>query len=187
AKMQLFLQFIVETTLLFLLAAALAIGLVYVLMPVFNQVSGKELALDLTNGNIWMIILLTIIGTLLASSIYPAILLSGFEPLKALKGKISTSIGDVMFRKILVVTQFTFSIILIVGTIVITSQLRYIRSKQLGYNKSHVFGVWMRDMTPHYEAVRADLMSQPGILDVTRSNGNIVNIGGISGDNDWDG
>jgi len=187
AKVQLFLQFIIETTLLFVLAAVLAIGLVYVLIPVFNQVSGKQLVLDLSDLHIWMVILLTIIGTLLASSIYPAILLSGFEPLKALKGKISTSIGDIMFRKVLVVTQFAFSIILIVGTIVITGQLRYMRSKQLGYDKSHVFGVWMRDMVPHYEAVRADLMSQPGILDITRSNGNIVNIGGISGENDWDG
>lgn len=187
AKVQLFLQFIIETALLFVLAAVLAIGLVYVLMPLFNKVSGKQLVLDLSDLHIWMVILLTIIGTLLASSIYPAILLSGFEPLKALKGKISTSVGDVMFRKILVVTQFAFSIILIVGTIVITSQLRYMRSKQLGYDKSHVFGVWMRDMVPHYEAIRADLMSQPGIVDITRSNGNIVNIGGISGDNDWDG
>src|SRR6202000_1130969 len=174
AKMQLFLQFIVETTLLFLLAAALAIGLVYVLMPVFNQVSGKELALDLTNGNIWMIILLTIIGTLLASSIYPAILLSGFEPLKALKGKISSSIGDVLFRKILVVTQFTFSIILIIGTIVITNQLNYIRNRGIGYDKTDVIAVWMRDMAPHYDAVKAELLKQPGVLAVTRSNQNIA-------------
>lgn len=187
AKMHLFMQFIIETALLFVLAAALAIGLVYILIPLFNQVSGKQLAFILTDMHVWIVILLTIIGTLLASSIYPAILLSGFEPLKALKGKISASVGDAMFRKILVVTQFAFSIILIVGTIVITGQLRYMRSKQLGYDKSHVFGVWMRDMVPHYDAVRAGLMSQPGISDVTRSNGNIVNIGGISGDNDWDG
>ncbi len=187
AKIHLFMQFIIETSLLFILAAALALGLVYVLMPIFNQVAGKQLIFDLTDKHIWMVILLTILGTLIASSIYPAILLSGFEPLKALKGKISATVGDVMFRKILVVTQFSFSIILIVGTIVITSQLRYIRSKALGYDKSHVFSIWMRDMMPHYDAVKAELLKQPGILDITRSNQYIVQMGGISGDNDWDG
>lgn len=187
AKMHLFLQFIVETALLFLIAAALAIGLIFALMPVFNRVSGKELVFNLADFHIWLVILLTISGTLIASSIYPALLLSSFEPLKALKGKISAGMGDVLFRKILVVTQFSFSIILIVGTIVITSQLNYIRSKDLGYDKTNVFGLWMRDMAPHYEAVKAELLKQPGILDVTRSNQNIIRIGGISGATDWDG
>jgi putative ABC transport system permease protein len=187
AKAHLFMQFIVETALLFLLATALAIALIFVLMPVFNQVSGKHLTFNLADYHIWLVISATITGTLAASSIYPALLLSSFEPLKALKGKISAGIGDVLFRKILVVTQFAFSIILIVGTIVITGQLNYIRSKELGYDKTNVFGFWMRNAAKHYDAVKAELLKQPGVLDVTRSTGNIVNIGGISGDNDWDG
>ncbi|MBS1504161.1 MAG: ABC transporter permease, partial [Bacteroidetes bacterium] len=132
-------------------------------------------------------ILCTIAGTLIASSIYPALLLSSFEPLKALKGKISTGIGDAMFRKILVIMQFSFSIVLIVGTIVITGQLRYIHSKNLGYDKEHVFSFWMRDMAPHYDAVKAELMKQPGVADVTRSNQNIVRFGGFTGGADWEG
>jgi len=187
AKSQLFMQFIVETALLFLLSAVLALGLIHFLMPVFNQLSGKQLIFDITDYHIWIVIVLTISGTLLASSIYPAILLSSFEPLKALKGKISASIGDVMFRKILVVTQFMFSIMLIVGTIVITSQLNYIRSRQLGYDKNHTFSFPMRDMNNHYDAVRAELLKQPGVLDVTRSNQNIIQMNGISGETDWDG
>lgn len=187
AKTHLFMQFIVETALLFLIAAALAIGLIFALMPLFNQVSGKQLVFDLTDYHIWLVILLTIAGTLLASSIYPALLLSSFEPLKALKGKISAGIGDVLFRKVLVVTQFSFSIILIVGTIVITNQLSYIRSKDLGYDKTNVFALFMRDMTQYYDAVKPELLRQPGVLDVTRSNQNIVQIGGISGATDWDG
>lgn len=187
AKVHLFLQFIIETALLFLIAAGLAIVLIYTLMPLFNQLSGKQLLFNLADYRLWMILLATITGTLTISSIYPALLLSSFEPLKALKGKISAGIGDVTFRKILVVTQFTFSVILIIGTIVITGQLSYIRSKQLGYDKSHVFAFWMRDMTKHYDAVKAELLKQPGITAVTRSNANIIHIGGISGDNDWDG
>jgi putative ABC transport system permease protein len=187
AKSHLFLQFIVETTLLFLIAAGLAILLIYALMPAFNQLSGKQLVFNLKNYHIWMVILATISGTLIVSSIYPALLLSSFEPLKALKGKISAGVGDATFRKILVVTQFTFSVVLIIGTIVITNQLNFIRSKQLGYDKSHVFAFWMRDMAKHYDAVKSELLKQPGVLGVTRSNSNIVSLGGFSGDNDWDG
>ncbi len=129
AKWQLFSQFIVETALLFFFATILALGCIYLAMPLFNQVSGKHLSFHVTDYHVWIVILLTIAGTLLASSIYPALLLSSFEPLKALKGKISAGVGDALFRKILVVVQFSFSIILIVGTIIITSQLGYIRSQ----------------------------------------------------------
>jgi putative ABC transport system permease protein len=187
AKSHLFMQFIIETALLFLLAAAFAIGLIFILMPLFNQVSGKQLVFNLADYRIWLVVLATITGTLAASSIYPALLLSSFEPLKALKGKISAGIGDVLFRKILVVTQFVFSIVLIVGTIVITGQLNYIRSKDLGYDKTNVFTFGMRAIGTHYDAVRAELLKQPGILDVTRSSALIVSIGGIDGTPDWDG
>jgi putative ABC transport system permease protein len=187
AKSHLFMQFMVETALLFVLAATLAIALIYVLMPVFNQVSGKQLVFNPADYHIWLVILLTITGTLIASSIYPALLLSSFQPLKALKGKISNSIGDVLFRKILVVTQFAFSIMLIAGTIVITMQLNYIRTKQLGYDRAHVLTYNMGGMFKHYEAVKAELLKQPGVLAVTRASGNIVSLGNITGSTDWEG
>lgn len=187
AKIQLFMQFIVEATLLFSLAVVLALFLISALIPAFNQLADKQLSLSLSDYHVWTIILLAIAGTLAASSIYPALLLSSFEPLKALKGKISSGIGDVMFRKILVVTQFVFSVVLIIGTIVITSQLNYIRSKKLGYDKTNVFSFWMRDAAKHYDAIKNELLKQPGVLAVTRSNQNIVRFGGMSGDNDWDG
>ncbi|BAU55325.1 ABC transporter permease [Mucilaginibacter gotjawali] len=186
-KAQLFIQFIVETALLFSLATFLAIGLIYLLMPLFNQVASKQLVFNPGDYHIWLVILVAVAGTLAASSIYPALLLSSFEPLKALKGKISAGIGDVLFRKILVVTQFTFSIILIIGTIIITGQLNYMRSKNLGYDKSDVISVWMRDMAPHYEAAKAELLKQPGVLAVTRTNQNIVRFQGFTGDVQWDG
>ncbi|MGZ3813034.1 MAG: ABC transporter permease, partial [Mucilaginibacter sp.] len=187
AKLHLFMQFIVETALLFLLAAALAIGLIFILMPIFNQLSGKQLAFNLADYRIWPVILATIAATLAASSIYPALLLSSFEPLKALKGKVSAGVGDVLFRKILVVTQFVFSIVLIVGTIVIMGQLNYIRSKDLGYDRANVFTFDMRAIGPHYDAVRAQLLKQPGILDVTRCDEPIVNMDRLNGTPDWDG
>lgn len=186
-KVQLFMQFLVETALLFLIATAFALFAIYLLMPVFNELAGKQLVFSLLNPHIWAIIAITVIATLALSSIYPALLLSSFEPLKALKGKISASIGDALFRKALVVVQFTFSVILIASTLIITRQLKYIQSKNLGYDKSHTFGMWMRDASMHYDAVRAELLKQPGVEDVTRATGNIVNSSMFSGDNSWDG
>lgn len=187
ARWQLFLQFIVETTLLFVFAVVVSLISVYVLLPLFNRVSGKEIAINFSNYHIWILILSSIIGTLIISSIYPAILLSSFEPIKALKGKISAGISSAMFRKILVVVQFTFSIVLITGTIVIGNQLRYIQSKQLGYDKENVLTMPMIHMAPHLDAIRSDLLKQPGVIDVTWSSGDIIDIGGQTGDNEWDG
>jgi putative ABC transport system permease protein len=187
ARMQLFTQFLVETVLMFSLSTLFAIMLMYVLVPVFNQISGKKLVLEFADYRIWRIIGLTIFGTLVASSIYPAMLLSSFEPLKSLKGKVSGRISEAVFRKVLVVIQFAVSVVLIAGTFIISNQLKYIRSKALGYDKSHVFSFYMRDMGQHFQAAKADLLSQPGISAVTRSNTNVVHIGGQTGNNDWDG
>ncbi|WP_315815863.1 FtsX-like permease family protein [Paraflavitalea speifideaquila] len=187
AKMQLFMQFIVETLILFVLATVLAILLIYALMPFYNNLSGKDSSFSLSDLNVWTTIGITIIGTLIASSIYPALLLSSFKPILALKGKLSIGIGNTRFRQILVVTQFSLSVILIIGTLVIGRQMKYIQEKALGYDKSHVFTLNMRDMEKHYEAVKADLLKQPGITGITSADGNLVALGSTTGDTDWEG
>jgi putative ABC transport system permease protein len=186
-KWQLFIQFILESLLLFSLVTILALGLIYLLMPLFNRVSGKELEFNLSNPKIWFVVGFSIAGTLAASSIYPALLLSSFDPLKAMKGKMTMGIGDAMFRKILVVTQFMFSVGLIIGTLVISRQLNYIRSKELGFDKNHVLSFWMRDMTKSFDAAKSVILRQPGVLSVTRASGSIISIGNLTGDTDWDG
>lgn len=186
-RRQLFAQFVIETVLFFAIAVMLSLAAVKLLMPVYNTVSGKEMQFDLLSGSVWKVIALTITGSLIASSIYPALLLSSFKPINALKGKLSLGIGNVVFRKGLVVTQFIFSIVLIIGTLIINQQLKYIREKDLGYDKSFVFGLGMGGIYGHYDAVRAELMGQPGVLDVTRAGDNIVNIDNNTGDTDWDG
>ncbi|MDQ2752362.1 MAG: FtsX-like permease family protein, partial [Bacteroidota bacterium] len=187
AKWQLFLQFIIETILLFVFAIIISLILVYVLLPLFNQISGKNIVINFADYHIWIIVLSSVLGTLVLSSIYPAILLSSFEPVKALKGKMSARISSALFRKILVVIQFTFSIVLITGTIVIGNQLRYIQSKQLGYDKENVLTMPMIHMAPHLDAIRADLLKQRGVTNVTWSGGDIIDLGGQTGDNEWDG
>src|ERR1700683_248578 len=88
SKIHLFLQFVVETALLFLISAILAVGLVALAIPLFNQVAGKELIFDIGNGSMWTVIGCTIGATMLASSIYPALLLSSFDPLKILRSRL---------------------------------------------------------------------------------------------------
>src|SRR4029079_11059245 len=173
--------------LLFLLAVALALTFVYLLTPLFNQVSSKDIRVDFFDLRIWKVISLAILGTLLVSSIYPAILLSSFQPIKALKGKMSAGISNAVFRKVLVVIQFAFSVILITGTIIIGNQLKYIRSKQLGYDKENVLSLWTINMTPHFDAIKSELLKQPGISNVTWASVNIITYGGQTGDNSWDG
>ncbi|MET0463667.1 MAG: ABC transporter permease [Chitinophagaceae bacterium] len=187
-KMQLFLQFVLETVLLFFIAAAAAVALIPLLLPVFNSISGKQLQFDIGNLDMWLVIGGCVLATLIVSSIYPALLLSSFEPLKALKGKAALRINDVVFRKALVVVQFAFSVILIAGTFVIGRQLNFIRSKQLGYDKENVLSFNMRYMGKHYDAVKANLLKQSGVLDITRSNNEeIVSYNGQTGNNDFDG
>ena len=104
-----------------------------------------------------------------------------------MRGKISAGISNALFRKVLVVIQFTFSIILIAGTIVIGDQLQYIRSKQLGYDKDNVLQMRMINMSTHLDAVKADLLKQPGITDVTYTDADIIDYGNQTGANEWDG
>src|SRR5690606_20263217 len=115
---QLFLQFIIETFLLFATAVLFALFIIYLTLPFYNDISGKQLSLALTEGTFWMVVGLAIAGTLLMSSIYPALLLASFKPLEALKGRITASLGTELLRKILVVFQFSIAIVLIIGTLV---------------------------------------------------------------------
>ncbi|WP_183559294.1 ABC transporter permease [Mucilaginibacter sp. SP1R1] len=185
-RKHLFTQFILETVLCFLIALILAFTLIFAIMPLYNSIAGKQMHFDLFDTRVWQVVAITVLTTLVASSIYPALLLSSFKPINALKGKISGT-GNGTFRKVLVVSQFAFSIGLIIGTIIINKQLNYIQQKQLGYDRAYVFGLQMHGMESHYEAIKADLLSRPEIKGVTTSDGSIVSSGSTTSDTDWDG
>jgi putative ABC transport system permease protein len=186
-KKQLFAQFVIETVLFFSIALILSFVLIELLMPLYNDVSGKQMHFNLLDAGVWKVIGITIVATLGASSIYPAFLLSSFKPLNALKGKMSLGVGNTAFRKTLVVCQFIFSIGLIIGTLIINGQLKFIREKELGYDKSYVLSFPMRDMQKNYLALRPQLLSEPGIKDITTANDDIVSINNSTSDTEWDG
>lgn len=187
-KLQLFTQFIFESALLFVIGSALALVIVKLLFPFFNELSGKDLVFSLSNPNMWKIIGAAIIGSLVVASIYPALLLSSFKPIEALKGKLSFGGGNTQFRKVLVVTQFVFSVALIISTIVISLQLKFVREKNLGYDREHVLAVSIREeMYQHYDAVRTELKKMPGVIDVSSSDASVTAINSTTSDTDWEG
>ncbi|MBE7178478.1 MAG: ABC transporter permease [Mucilaginibacter polytrichastri] len=187
-RKQLIIQFLVESALCFMIASALSLVLIAALMPAFNTLAGKSIRFSLFDAEIWQVIAATVGLTLLLSSVYPAVMLSSFRPLLALKGKIAGEIGTATFRKVLVTVQFAFSVGLIIATIVISRQLNYVQSKNPGYDRSQVFRVNMSDeMQKHIPAIKSELLKEKSIRGVALADNNLVNIGNTTGDTDWEG
>jgi putative ABC transport system permease protein len=132
-------QFLFESVLISLISLVLALGLAAMLLPVFNQLSGKEMGIGVFAGP-WMlpaIVGLVVVVGVLAGS-YPAFFLSAFQPVKVLKGKVSGGMRTGWLRNTLVVFQFMISIFLLVGTAVVYRQLKYIQSRDLGFDRNQV-------------------------------------------------
>jgi putative ABC transport system permease protein len=186
-KGSLFLQFLSESLIIFLIALVVATGIIYLVMPLYNNIAGKNIIFQPWSPGVLAVYGLALLATLLLAGIYPAITLSSFKPLEAMKGKISGIGSKGNFRKVLVVVQFSFSIILIASTIIIGKQLKYIREKNLGWDRENVFSFYMRNIDSHYAAVKAELLKEPGILGVTESGRDIVNTHSSTSSADWDG
>src|SRR6202000_2730888 len=132
-------QFLTESVMVTLAGAILAVTVAWALLPLFNDISGKELVVS-SRLIRWMIpillVFVLIIGCLAGS--YPAFFLSAFQPIDVLKGKLSRGFKGGGLRSFLVVFQFAISIFLITGTLVVYNQLKYIQSRDLGFNRDHV-------------------------------------------------
>lgn len=151
-------QFLAESLVVALLSLVVALLIIYLILPYFNTLGGKNLALDLTNVQIITGLLgITVFTGLLAGS-YPALYLSGFVPAAVLKGNFAGAGSGSVFRNTMVVIQFAVSISLIVGTTIVYRQLRYIQHLNLGFDKENLLYVPMTgEMWPKYDALRASL------------------------------
>ncbi|HEV2480545.1 MAG TPA: ABC transporter permease [Puia sp.] len=162
-------QFMIESILLSFISMLLALGLAYLLLPVFNQLSGKQMVIGLFSRT-WlvpaMLALVVIVGILAGS--YPAFYLSAFRPIAVLKGNVAAGFKTGWLRNSLVVFQFGISIFLLVGTAVIYRQLSYIHSRALGFNREQVLIV---DNTWHLgngiRAFKERLLKLPGVEGAT--------------------
>ncbi|HTE07766.1 MAG TPA: ABC transporter permease, partial [Flavitalea sp.] len=153
-------QFLAESLVVALLSLVLALLIIYLVLPYFNTLGGKNLSLDFSNGRIVTGLLgITVITGLLAGS-YPALYLSGFVPATVLKGNFTGGGSGSLFRNTMVVIQFAVSISLIVGTTVVYRQLKYIQQLNLGYDKENLLYVPMTgELWSKYESLRTRLGS----------------------------
>ncbi len=139
AKGQLIGQFLTESTVVSLLSAIVAFLVVFLILPYFNEIASRPLAMTqiLTTGNILVFVLIVLLVGLLAG-LYPAFFISSFKPVSVLKGKLKNSKGGIQLRNILVVLQFAISIALVSSTILVYNQMGYLLSKPLGFDKDQV-------------------------------------------------
>jgi putative ABC transport system permease protein len=151
-------QFLAESLVVAFLSLVLALLMIYVALPFFNTLGGKNLALDFSNGQLVSgLLLITLITGLIAGS-YPALYLSGFLPATVLKGNFNAGTSGSLFRNTMVVVQFAVSISLIVGTAIVYRQLNYIQKLNLGYDKENLLYVRMSgEMWSKYDALRTKL------------------------------
>ncbi|PWV45855.1 ABC transporter permease [Chitinophaga sp. S165] len=164
-KSSLIIQFLAESVLTSCCAMIIAICLAAILLPYLNDLSGKSLSITPASLT-WIFPLLFVIVIIvgLMAGAYPAFFLSSFEPVKVLKGKLSTGFKNSWLRNSLVIFQFAAAILLIVGTLVIYNQLSFIRNKQLGYNRQQVLvlentqALWI-----HAKGFKEDVMKVPGV------------------------
>lgn len=156
-------QFIGESLLITFFSMILAYALVFILLPQFNFITDKEISLQITSEILLFSIGTVIITGLMAGS-YPALYLTHFNPVKVLKGEIKSSAGEIWARKGLVIFQFTITIILIVGVIVIHRQTNYALTKNLGYNRDNVVFFNQEGTIPEKrEAFFTELRKIPGV------------------------
>ena len=170
-KLELIRQFLLESVLITAIALLLAVVLMYLMLPVFNNLAGQNLSLNLSDHPFLIpgLLLIMVVTGLLAGS-YPAFYLSSFKPVAVLKGKFVSGKRTIGLRSGLVVFQFFISIILIVSTTVVYNQLSYMRNKNLGYNKDQVMIVsntWM--LGKNQEAFRQQLQRDPRVAAISGS------------------
>ena len=170
-RQQLIGQFLSESILVALCAFVLSILLVLLMIPLFNRMADKEMSLPWSTGIFWVIAVgFTIITGLIAGS-YPAFFLSRFEPIKVLKGTFRVGRYASLPRKVLVVVQFTFSIALIIGTIIVFKQIEHARNRPVGYNRDGLITINMTtpDLYGHYDAIRQELLATGVVANMAES------------------
>jgi putative ABC transport system permease protein len=171
ARKNLIAQFLTESTLVTLVSTFIAIILAILLLPLFNQVSGKQLGFTMQSLT-WLapslIVIVIVVGFLAGS--YPALYLSGFQPIEVLKGKLSAGFKSSVLRSSLVVFQFGISIALIICTLVIYNQLNYIHNKSLGFNRDQVLVIKNTNVLgKQVQLLKQEVKQMPGVANATMS------------------
>lgn len=181
-------QFLGESILISFLAGVVAIGIVALSLPAFNQLVEKQLSMQFGNPYHWLFAFAFILVTGLIAGSYPAFFLSSFSPVRVLKGTFKAANALVTPRKLLVILQFTFAITLIICTIIITNQIRHAKERDTGYEKDKVVFVSLTgDIGKNFELIKNDLLKKNIATGVTKSMSPITQRYSDGWGIDWDG
>ena len=171
ARKHLIFQFLAESTMVTFIAVIIALAAAMLILPAFNHFAGKNIVVN-SHTLIWLapsaLIAILLIGFL--AGLYPAFFLSAFNPMQVLKGKISAGFKGGALRSFLVVLQFSISIFLIIGTLVIYNQLHYIQNRDLGYNRNQVLIIQHAfELGDHAKTFKQEIKQLPGVTNATLS------------------
>jgi putative ABC transport system permease protein len=187
-KKSLIAQFIAESIMLAFIAGVLSIIVVLFVLPAYDQLVGVKLFIDFSNPYYWLFVLLFILFTGLLAGLYPAFYLSSFKPIKVLKGTFKLSGSVVTPRKVLVVLQFTFAIILIIGTIIVEEQIKYAQNRDAGYSRDNLaFLIEFGDAHKSYELIKRGLLESGAATAVAQTSAPMTESWGDSWGFSWDG
>ena len=188
-RRQLVFQFFSESLLAATLAFLLSLGLVLLILPFFNGVADKKITVLWGSPAFWLLGAGFTLFTGLIAGSYPAFYLSSFRPVKVLKGVFRVGRLAAVPRKVLVVVQFTVSVTLIIGTIVVFKQIQFARSRPVGYSQDGLVTVEMStsDLYTHYTAVRNDLLNSGMVSEVALSNSPATGVNYTGGNISWKG
>lgn len=188
-RAQLINQFFCESLVVALIAFLVSLGLVYLALPAFNSVADKKLTMLWANPSFWFIGIGFSVFTGIIAGSYPALYLSSFQPVKVLKGTFRVGRFASIPRKVLVVVQFTVSVILIIGTIVVFRQVEFAKNRPIGYDRNGLVNIYMdtQDIHDHFDAVRNELKSSGAILEITESGSPITQVWNTNGGFTWKG
>ncbi len=177
SRQELIAQFLSESLLIASIAFILAVLLVESVLPLYNDLVEKQLRLPYLSTEFWLFATALILVTGLVSGSYPALYLSSFNAVKVLKGKIQVGKTAGLPRKILVTMQFGFSIILIVGTLVVYYQIKHVKNRSLGYEQENLISVqYNNELDKNYSTIKQELLRTGVVEAVTRSNSPITEI-----------
>ena len=182
-------QFFGESVLMAGIGTILAVLIVFLLLPLFNELTSKELPKDILINPVILggLVFITLLTGIIAG-LYPSVYLSSFQPVQVLKGTLKTGAKGSTFRRVLVVFQFSLSIFLIVGTVIVYSQLDYMKNKKLGYDKEHlVYSFMPRDVKPKYDLLKNRLKNLANVVEVSAGDHRPNYIGSNTGGVEWDG
>ncbi len=188
-RKQLVLLFFSESLLVAGIAFGFSLAIVQFALPFFNEVSGKQMSILWNNPVFWLLgIAFTIITGMVAGS-YPALYLSSFKPVKVLKGTFKAGRLASLPRKILVILQFSVSVMLIIGTVVVFRQIQFAKNRPLGYERDGLIMMQQatKDIYDHFQSVKTELEKSGATISIAQSDGPVTGIWSTNGGFEWKG